>query len=313
MEWLLGGLLAAGVALAWPPAVRWRAPVVLGTAAIAVGGEVLGAALAGVDVVRGWGVLGGCALIGAAVAGGRVVGRSWPAVAALVAVVLVGAWVGANSATHSWFGPQLVHGSRHGDLVALTFDDGPNSTATLAISRELVAAGDRGTFFTVGKAVDRRADISRALLADGQLLGNHSFLHDQVRWLDPRYPELMRAERAIDHGTGRCPALFRAPHGQHTPLMSWQLHRHGMQLVGWDVSTNDWSTTDAHKVADAILAKVRPGSIIDLHDGLDGDVTTDRTVVARAVPLILAGLHARGLRSVALDQLLHVRGYLAHC
>jgi len=37
----------------------------------------------------------------------------------------------------------------------------------------------------VGKALDARPDISRALVADGHLLGNHSYHHDQWWWLDP--------------------------------------------------------------------------------------------------------------------------------
>jgi peptidoglycan/xylan/chitin deacetylase (PgdA/CDA1 family) len=62
-----------------------------------------------------------------------------------------------------------------------------------------------------------------------------------------------------------------------------------------------------------VLAQVRPGSIIDLHDGLDGDVTTDRTVLVRALPLILAGLQRKGLEPVRLDELLGGRAYLPSC
>jgi peptidoglycan/xylan/chitin deacetylase (PgdA/CDA1 family) len=52
-----------------------------------------------------------------------------------------------------------------------------------------------------------------------------------------------------------------------------------------------------------VLARVRPGSIIDLHDGLDGNVFVDRTVVVKALPLILDGLRERHLRPVRLDEL----------
>ena len=65
---------------------------------------------------------------------------------------------------------------------------------------------------------------------------------------------------------------------------------HGMTMVGWDVSAGDWKAHDAGKVARAVLDDVRPGSIILLHDGLDGDVTADRSVVVRALPMILDGL-----------------------
>ena len=53
----------------------------------------------------------------------------------------------------------------------------------------------------------------------------------------------------------------------------------------------------------------RAGSIIDLHDGLNGSLVADRSVVVRALPAILDGLAARRLRPVRLDALLGVPGY----
>ena len=86
-----------------------------------------------------------------------------------------------------------------------------------------------------------------------------------------------------------------------------------MELVEWDVSAHDWDTTNADLVATRVLANVRAGSIVLLHDGLDGDLDTDRSVVVRALPKILAGLRDLDLQPVRLDQLLHKEGYLATC
>jgi peptidoglycan/xylan/chitin deacetylase (PgdA/CDA1 family) len=46
------------------------------------------------------------------------------------------------------------------------------------------------------------------------------------------------------------------------------------------------------------------GSIIVLHDGLDGIPTANREVLVRALPLILDGLRAKHLNVVGLDQLI---------
>ena len=70
---------------------------------------------------------------------------------------------------------------------------------------------------------------------------------------------------------------------------------------------------DPALVAKRILDGVKPGSIILLHDGLDGTVTADRTVLVKALPLILDGLKAKGLTPVRLDELLGKPGYLDHC
>lgn len=301
------------------------APGILRRREAAVGaatGLAILAVLVAVDGVHGtaWAGL----LDGVAIAGVGVLAHSRPrtgaqvsvrAAATLAAVVTVGVtcWVGANSPTVTWFGSQVSHGPRDGREVAITFDDGPDDPYTLEIARILDARGAKGTFFMVGKALDRRPDIARALRADGHLLGNHSYHHDEWRWLDPRYPELARTQQAIHRVAGVCPTYYRPPHGQHTPFMADVLHAHHMKMVTWDDSTSDWTTQDANRVARRVLAKVKPGSIIDLHDGLDGKVNVDRTVVVRALPLILEGLRARGLHPVRLDVLLGDQPYSGHC
>jgi peptidoglycan-N-acetylglucosamine deacetylase len=233
---------------------------------------------------------------------------------AVVATLLTGGWIGGNSPRETWLGPIVSHGARSRPLVAFTFDDGPNVNATLKIAHILDSFGVKGTFFTVGKALDARPDISRALLADGHLLGNHSYHHDGWRWLDPRYPELERTQLAFRRRLGVCPALYRPPHGQHTPFISLQLARKHMTMVGWDTSASDFATTNGRLVARRILDRVRPGSIIVLHDGIDGNLTADRSVLTVALPIILQGLHTRGLRVVRLDRLLGISGYGArHC
>ncbi|MCA1843293.1 MAG: polysaccharide deacetylase family protein, partial [Actinobacteria bacterium] len=97
-------------------------------------------------------------------------------------------WQGANTHTGGWFGHQISHGPRHTNQVALTFDDGPNSTATVPILDLLDARGVKGTFFVVGRAVAARPDLARMIVERGHLVGNHSWRHDSKAWLDPRYP-----------------------------------------------------------------------------------------------------------------------------
>jgi peptidoglycan/xylan/chitin deacetylase (PgdA/CDA1 family) len=277
----------------------------------------------------------------ARVAGGRgaalVVGTGWAVVSAVVVSVLppvsrrsarsgllvasttvlfflgLAGWIGANSPSARWFGSLVDHGPRNRREVALTFDDGPNIAYTPAVRAILDAHGVKGTFFTVGKALDARPDISRALLDGGHLLGNHSYLHDEIRWLDPRYPELERTQRAFRRDLGVCPSFFRPPHGRHNPFMAHAVHRHRMTMVTWDVSAGDFATHDAALVARRVLQRARPGSIIDLHDGIDGDLAADRSVLVRALPMILDGLRTRGLRPVRLDVLLERPGYGAAC
>ncbi len=243
------------------------------------------------------------------------IGRLGVALATVTALLAVGlvAWVGANDPTVQWFGHVYTHGDRAQRKVALTFDDGPDDPYTMSVAGILDDRGVKGTFFEVGKAVDARPDITRALDADGQLLANHSYHHDYWRWLDPRYPELDRTQQALQRALGKCPAFFRPPHGQRTPFMLAQVHDDGMHAVTWDTSAQDWSEHDGALVAQRIVDRAQPGSIILLHDGLDGTVRADRSVLLTALPLIIDGLRAKGLEPVRLDDLLGLPGYLDRC
>jgi peptidoglycan/xylan/chitin deacetylase (PgdA/CDA1 family) len=223
--------------------------------------------------------------------------------ALVVAVSGLTGYFGASTVGATWFGGGVVHGSRASDEVAITFDDGPDVTATPAIMKILDAAHVKGSFFVVGKTLDTSPQVVRDLVADGQLVGNHSYHHDEWRWLDPRYPELERTQQAFAREIGTCPIWFRPPHGQRTPLMARVVKDHGMRMAMWDVSVSDRGDNDARSIADKVLESVRGGSIIDLHAGLDGTSIAHRAAVVAALPMILDGLRARNLRPVRLDTL----------
>ncbi|HEV7762536.1 MAG TPA: polysaccharide deacetylase family protein, partial [Acidimicrobiales bacterium] len=303
--------LLAGRGFGRPGAAVTAALAVTVVAVVAaILGRVAGLQAAGIlAVLVAVGVVAGR---GTGPASARSSGPGRRRVAAAAAVLALGlvVWVGANDPGVQWFGPVADHGPRQGAQVALTFDDGPDGRWSLEVARILDAHGVKGTFFEVGKAVDAQPAVARRLYADGHLLANHSYHHDSWRWLDPRYPELDRTQRALRREVGVCPALFRPPHGQRTPLLLWQVRRSGLRTVTWDVSAADWSDTDGRRVARRIVDRARPGSIILLHDGLDGSAAADRSVLLTALPRVLDGLEAKGLEPVRVDDLLGVPGYL---
>jgi peptidoglycan/xylan/chitin deacetylase (PgdA/CDA1 family) len=222
-------------------------------------------------------------------------------------------WVGSTAPAVTWFGALKSHGPRDVNEVAITFDDGPDPPYTLEIADILERYDARGTFFEVGKAVVQRPDVTKALIARGHVVGNHSYNHGAFSYLDPRYPELEQTQHAFRDNVGICPAIFRPPHGTHTPFMSHIVTDAGMTLATWDVSARDWVETDPDRLARDILAKVRPGSVILLHDGIDGKIGADRSVVTAALPKILEGLREKGLKPVTLDRLLGVPAVLPEC
>jgi len=242
--------------------------------------------------------------------------RGWPyAVTGVAAVYCLFSifWVGSTDPHVTWFGSLTWHGPRDANEVAITFDDGPNGEYTTQVAAILKAHNVQGAFFLVGKAVVQEPQVVKALVADGDLVGNHSYNHGAFSYLDPTYPELAETNRAIYNAAGVCPGYFRPPHGTHTPFMSKVVSDAGMTLVTWDASARDWVDTDPQRIARKIVDQSKGGSIIDLHDGSDGNIGVDRSVLVKAVPLIIDGLQAKGLKIVRLDKLLGKPAYAAKC
>lgn len=239
---------------------------------------------------------------------GRAFGSFWPAVSIMTLV-----FVGVTNPALSWLGPVTSHGPSNAHQVAITFDDGPNSAATNAVLQELAERHVPATFFLVGKAVDREPEMVPRILAAGHLIGDHSYHHDGWRYIQPTYPELGKGEDAILRAANVCPRYYRPPHGTHTPFVWLAAERHDMRLVNWSVSAADWSATDPDLLARRIVERAKGGSIILLHDGIDGQPNVNRDVVIAALPKIIDGLRARGLEPVRLDTLLGGEGMRVDC
>jgi peptidoglycan/xylan/chitin deacetylase (PgdA/CDA1 family) len=195
-------------------------------------------------------------------------------------------------------------------MVALTFDDGPNVTATAQVREVLNSHGVRATFFEVGKALSSEPSLAQDLLRDGHVIANHSHSHSLAAWLSPSDDELSRSQAAFGRHLGVQPAFFRPPFGLITRETRRHLDERGMTCVTWDVAAEDWKLDDPAEIAHRVLEAVQAGSIVLLHDGHDGDVTGDRQVIVEALPVILDGLAARSLAPVGLDVLLESHAYL---
>ncbi len=302
---LLSGVFGVGAALA-APIVRRPRPSVIGGALVVLGIVAIAGSR---DIVLGFAV--GAVFIAAVVS--RFGRFGFPRTHRLrtlalgstlvVAVSGLTGYFGASTVGATWFGGGVVHGPRASGEVAITFDDDPNAASTPVVMKILDAAHVKGSFFVVGKTIDAAPQLVRDLVADGQLVGNHSYHQDDWRWLDPRYPELERTQKAFARDIGTCPVWFRPPHGQRTPLMARVVKDHRMRMAMWDVAVSDRGTDDPRAIAAKVLASARGGSIIDLHTGRQGTTSLHQAAVIAALPLILDGLSARNLRPVRLDTL----------
>jgi len=92
------------------------------------------------------------------------------------------------SPTGQWFGPTFAGGIRGSRQIALTYDDGPNDPHTLKLLDVLAKHSVRATFFMIGRYVQQRPDIARAVAEAGHVIGNHTNTHPRPVpvWKDRR-------------------------------------------------------------------------------------------------------------------------------
>jgi peptidoglycan/xylan/chitin deacetylase (PgdA/CDA1 family) len=204
-----------------------------------------------------------------------------------------------------WNGPTTYH------EVAITFDDGPsvNSAAdwTSSILTTLEQTHTPATFFVLGANAHARPNIIAREAADGFTVAMHTWDHPDMTKLTPsaRARELSATANAIHAALGPhyCLPYWRPPYGAYDASVVAQAQAMGLTTVTWSVDPQDWSGPGVSVIVQRVLSRVQPGSIILLHDGVYGGYYS-RWQTVQALPQIIRGLRARGLRPVTLAYLL---------
>lgn len=162
-------------------------------------------------------------------------------------------------------------------VLYLTFDDGPIPEVTEFVLEQLGQYQAKATFFCVGDNVRRNPSITRAVMANGHLLANHTFHHVKAwQHSPPSYIEEVRqCQAALEEVTGARTAkkLFRPPYGQ----LTWRHLRtlkNEFQVVMWSVLSYDFDQTlDPEESLRKTISGCKPGSIIVMHDSLKAEKT----------------------------------------
>lgn len=191
-------------------------------------------------------------------------------------------------------GQFVTHGPRGRKRVALTFDDGP-SEYTPDVLRVLKRKKAKATFFMLGQQAVRYRSYARRVLALGHEIGNHSYDHDLL----PSGANIRQATRQITRVTGFRPCLFRPPYGAVSSSLKRSVRADRMKVVNWDVDTLDWRLPGSASIRSTIVNRVRPGSIVLMHDG-----GGPRGGTVGALAGAISGLRGRGFKLVTVSELL---------
>ncbi len=192
-------------------------------------------------------------------------------------------------------------------VVYLTFDDGPHPPETERVLDVLRERGARATFFLIGSKVSGNEAVLRRMLEEGHALGLHTYSHAGTFPLlsfDKMLADVNEGNRAVESVAGKQISLFRPPFGVTNPTIAKVIRTLGLHTVGWDVRSFDtmFCKSSEHSckssehsckqsehsckksghsckqsghdwyvpVVERIMKQVRPGSVILLHDRLDG-------------------------------------------
>lgn len=195
--------------------------------------------------------------------------------------------------------------------IALTFDDGPGGATPelLSLLRELQV---KASFFCLGAAAQKHADVVRRIVRDGHDVGNHSFSH-----IDPTGQSLREfwntqvvpATAALESFVARPVRIYRPPYGEIRPEQVDCLGRSGYTVVGWSIDPCDWLNPHepdyVERVVETVVSQAHPGAIVLLHDGDDGHYI--RRGILDVVRELVPRLRRSGFDFVGVTELLQQR------
>jgi peptidoglycan/xylan/chitin deacetylase (PgdA/CDA1 family) len=173
-------------------------------------------------------------------------------------------------------GPNYNPEEQTDKLVALTFDDGPNSKYTLKVLEVLKKYNCTATFFVVGEYAKANPDIVKEVYDAGMEIGSHSNDHENFKKLTEKQgiKNLKTVSNILKKITGKYPLLFRPPGGNYNDLVRSYSPK---PICYWanDSLDYDKSTTDKQVISNATVGisngKIE-GKIILMHDRVERTV-----------------------------------------
>jgi peptidoglycan-N-acetylglucosamine deacetylase len=165
-----------------------------------------------------------------------------------------------------WLYPDAIFRIRTTEkLLYLTFDDGPCPDSTPQLLDILDKYSIKALFFCDGKAAENQTDLITLMTSRGHLIGNHGY-HHHDGWITSlnKY-----ADDVINAAPFTSSVIFRPPYGRMR-INQYRKLRETYKIVLWDIMPYDFDTSFGSANSLRVLKnKIRPGSIIVLHDTPD--------------------------------------------
>ena len=203
-----------------------------------------------------------------------------------------------------FFLKSICSGKTKEKCIALSFDDGPAGDRTDRVLDLLRENQVQAAFFCIGKNLSGQETQLSRMMAEGHIIGNHSFSHH--RFFDlfssaKMFDDLKEMSQTCKVITGQTPRFFRPPYGVTNPNLKKAIQRSGLISIGWSIRSYDTVIHNEDRLMKKILRSLKPGAILLLHD------TQESTV--RVLPRLLKGIKEKGYRLERLDKLINLNPY----
>lgn len=192
--------------------------------------------------------------------------------------------------------------------IALTFDDGPNGTATSAVLDQLEANQAKATFFLIGAHItDVQSAVLQRTVELGCEFGNHSNGTASMNEMDAAAiaESLGAVDTAVTNTVGAqyVPKYFRAPNLAVSDTMKAAItNLTWIEGYGLSAASLDEGSASAEEIAEAIVSLAKDGAILRMHDASYAPNTA--AALASAIPQ----LKAMGYRFVTVSELIELSG-----
>jgi peptidoglycan/xylan/chitin deacetylase (PgdA/CDA1 family) len=190
-------------------------------------------------------------------------------------------------------------GHRSRQVVALTFDDGPDANYTPRILEILGRYEATATFFLIGEKAARNNELVKQILREGHEIANHSYTHPPFDRLSLKQAleEVDRTQVVLQAIQGRSCRLFRPPKGRLclvTLIGAW-IRR--MTIVMWSVDLKDYRANQTDEIAERLTeTPIEPGDIVLYHG--------HNPAALAALPQVLEAALTGGRRAVSVSVML---------
>ena len=213
------------------------------------------------------------------------------------------------AASGQWYGRTFAGGIPGSKQIALTYDDGPNDPHTLRLLDVLAKHSARATFFMIGRYVQERPDIARAVAQAGHVIGNHTFTHPLLIFESAAQTrtQLVDCHQALEDAVGEHSNLFRPPFGGRRPATLRIARELRLQTVMWNVTGYDWNAPPAAVIEKRVARQMRGGDIILLHDGGHRAMGADRAQTVIATDNLIRRYRDQGYEFVTVEEMRVIR------